>query len=184
MADIRKIIIDINVNNNSDNSEDENNTDESKTSIKKDAKLAINAIFHPLKVLQESTVGKNVLVNQVFESAKNNLKTIILYQLNRQFNLDEDYKAQMTMNNTLNIIGGITGMVGSTATGALLGLKYGPVGAVVGATIGLASNLVTSAIQYYQKKDQENLRLTQIRHDATFNQMRLGLIDGGRGTEN
>ena len=120
----------------------------------------------------------------MFESAKNNLKTIILYQLNRQFNLDEDYKAQMTMNNTLNIIGGITGMVGSTATGALLGLKYGPVGAVVGATIGLASNLVTSAIQYYQKKDQENLRLTQIRHDATFNQMRLGLIDGGRGTEN
>ena len=104
--------------------------------------------------------------------------------MQREFSLSENYIAQQTYANASKAIGAVESFAGSVISGALVGAKFGPYGAIVGSVISGAVNIVSQynvnqnrLSSYYQSLNASN-------YQSDFSQVRAGLIDGSRGTEN
>ena len=98
--------------------------------------------------------------------------------------MKEDYLAQ----NNMNEVKAYTSMAKSYATSAIAGAKmgaaFGPVGAVVGAAVGTIGNGVNRFINYKVTMANYNEQNNAANAQTNFSRVRMGLIDGGRGTEN
>lgn len=137
----------------------------------------LKTIQHPVASFEKAILGKSILLNQIYQGAKDIIKDAAFYQLGYYFNLSENYKAEQTLNNTMNIISRTAGMASAVIGGAIL---VGPAGAVVGGTVAVGKNIL-SAVKVY---NQQNLNITQMNMQSAFQQTRLGLVDDGRGTMN
>lgn len=180
MADTREMIIKLVVSGDGDSLEEKmGKTTDTKSGLK-----ILNNILHPVKsavkAVDSKLPGIAIFANYAFSYTK----SAVLYGLNRNFRLKEDYQSELTVQNTLNVFGKFTSLGAAMGGGAIAGSGGGAVGAVVGAVVagvGWGMNEIVSAVQ---RHDQQNLSLNETNTQSTFKRVRLGLIDGGRGTEN
>lgn len=168
MAEARKIIIEIM---DSDGKTKEGNK-------KNDTDKALEKMLHPIKTLEKSTLGKNVLVNQAYQQIKASTSQTINLTLNRYFNMKEDYLNETTFNNVKNTFSRITNLAASTIAGAMYG------GGIPGAVIGFVGGVISDTVQYQSRLSGYYSQLNATNYQTGFNRIRAGLTDGGRGTEN
>lgn len=105
------------------------------------------------------------------------------YYVGKYYSMTEDYKGQQNSQNTMKAISLVTGTASSAVSlGVLGGTAFGPVGAIVGATLGVAMSAVTN---YMNAKNEYNEAMLAIHENAYSNYFyseRAGYADGGRGT--
>ena len=137
----------------------------------------INMLMHPIKSAESALLGKSVLVNQAYGYAKQAVKSSITYGINKHFALNEDYLGEQSMENALTIIG----KVGSLAASVGAGFVFG---SVPGAVVAAAGFAVNEGVQIFQTFDRVNMQLAETNLQSQFQRTRLGLVDGGKGTQN
>jgi len=177
MADERRIVIELKAQNNQV-------TGGSGKSDDKQESFDLSALAHPIKSLEKKTLGKNIIVYQAYSLAKQQIKTVALYEMNKYFSLTENYTAQQSMNNALTALGKVSGFGTATIGGAVTGSAAGPVGAAVGAVVAAVGYTVSEGIQIYQRFDKQNRDLATMNTQSQFQLTRMGLVDGGRNSQN
>lgn len=123
------------------------------------------------------TLGQSVFLSIAFTQAKQVTTTIASYALNRHFDLTEDYIGETNTKFALQIIKKSVSLGSSIVAGGIAG---GPIGAAA-AAVGFVG---VETIQAFQRLDQINIKMREMAYSTSYNQERLGLIDGGKGTEN
>lgn len=166
MADERKIVIEVQLN---DKSQDavSNVVDNEKDETAK---------------IEKNSLAKNVLVNQAFQIAKQNITKSVDIMINRGLTLREDYIGEQTYQNAKTVINKVTSFGTSIWGGAMLGSSLGPVGTIAGAVIGAVGWGISEMIAQDERKFAYNSSLNASRYNMLFSQERAGLINGGRGT--
>lgn len=177
MADERKIVIELKVAGGAGKNDDQDNEEENLTNV-------LRKIQHPIKSLEKDIFGKNVFAYMMWQSTKTMVKKAVTYEAEKYFNLSEDYKTEMLYRNTMSVIEHVSGIGVSILGGAIAGAKLGPVGAIGGALLGGATAAVTSIIDARKAWDRQNRELTEMNMQSSFQVVRLGLINDGRGTLN
>ena len=182
MAEVRKITIEI-VDGGSGKGAADGTKKEKESTFKDDLK----EILHPVKTFFSNRKnGENefLILNYAYNNAKSVIFSSVSATLQREFSLSENYIAQQTYANASRAIGAVESFAGSVISGALVGAKFGPFGALAGSIISGTVNVVSQynanqnrLSSYYQSLNASN-------YQSDFSQVRAGLIDGSRGTEN
>lgn len=144
-----------------------------------------NSIMHPLKTLENKTIGKTIALNMAWQQAKEIAVQSIDFQINRYATLKEDYLTQNTYNNVKTTIKRTTGLFSTMTGGAITGMQVaGPYGAIAGVLIAGIGYGISDSIAlksrlsgYYQDLNSSNA-------NTAFSRQRAGLSNDGRGTEN
>lgn len=127
---------------------------------------------------------KSVVVNQAFQLAKKTVIQSVDIALTRRFSFTENYKGQQDYQNTKTAISKITGLGTSVVGGAVSGATLGGAGAVAGAVIGAVGWGVGEGFAVYERYSNQAQSLNASRYQTGFMGQRLGLTDGGKGTQN
>lgn len=173
MADTREIVIKLVVNETAKSE----NKGKSNDNVTETGEINLSQLLHPIRTA-ENALKKSFPKSAVaYNYAKNAIKSTVSYALNRNFSLKEDYMSEVGLNNALSVIDRISSFSTALTLGASIG---GPIGAGISA-VGWVSNEVISA---FQKYDRQQISLNEMNYQSTFSRTRMGLIDGGRGTEN
>lgn len=186
MADLRKVVIEIKqVNQDDTPTAPTPNNSGGDTNITNNTNINIQYVLHPLKTIENKTVGKNVLVNQAYQLAKQQVKNAITLSVSRYFSLKEDYIGQNIYNNVATGISKISSLGTAVVGGAIAGSSVmSGAGAIAGAVIGAVGWGVNETISSINTKYNSMLELGTKMYQTNFNVERYGLINGGRGTEN
>lgn len=180
MADIRKVTIEIvsksggGGNNQAKKPVDENGQ------LKKE----LETLLHPIKTAEEKILGKNVLVNQAYQNAKNAIIKSIDLSLRHYYNLKEDYLGENTYNIARTSISKVSGCWTSVIGGAIIGAEFGSTGALIGAGIGAATYGITETINWKSTMSNYNQSINASSYQVSFMRQRAGLTNGSKGTEN
>lgn len=120
---------------------------------------------------------RTLFLNYAAKRAWSVLKQATISTANRYWSLTEDYLAQNTFNNTMNVINETIGFGSTLAAGFAIG---GAVGSGI-AAVGYGAAKAISTVNEYS-----NLRQTinTTNYNMQFQRTRMGLVDNGRGTEN
>lgn len=145
---------------------------------------ALSKMFHPVNTLEEVSVGKNVIIMQAYNQAKQNLLANISFFHDRYFSLKEDYLSETTYQNAQTAIGKIGGFMSAVGSGAMMGASLGPVGAAVGAAIGGIGYGITEFTNRKKTMSQYYQQLNASSFETEFMRERAGLVNDSRGTEN
>ena len=176
MTDERKIVIELKLSGGTGGGSGQKDDDEtSLTDI-------LKSVQHPIKTLEKNMFGKNVLVYEGYMQAKRMIKSVALYHAEKYFNLTENYKAEQDLQNVTSVIAHVGSIGTSILAGAVIGAKVGHpiIGAVVGTGIAAANIFIDREKAFFQ----QNMQLTTMRMQSSFQMTKLGLIDNGRGTLN
>ena len=180
MADERRIVIELklpnaeNANSGTDNQEDENG----------ELKDALQKMLHPIKTMEKTIFGKHILLMSAYNTAKNTIKNQTFYYAQKYFDLTENYIAQQNLSNTMTAISKVAGFGSSVLGGAISGAEGGVPGMVVGAIIGGSTWAINEGLTLFHTYQEQNRMINLDKMQSTFAMTRMGLIDGGRGTEN
>lgn len=123
------------------------------------------------------SVAGSMLTVYAFNQVKNRIIQTASTMWNRYVDMKEDYLAQ----NNMNVIKAHVGAVSSYATSASAGYAMG---GVIGAAIGVVGNAVNRAVSYKTTRANYNEQNNAMNAQTNFSRVRMGLIDGGRGTDN
>lgn len=179
MADERKIVIELKLNN------DGGEGDDSSTSGVQDLTRYLNAVQHPLKTAEDAVLGKNELLYYAYKKGEQLIKSQVKFQIGMYFNLTENYKGEQMLENTMSIISNTSSAMGSIFAGVIAGFKAGgPIGAAIGTFVGGGAAFGTNVINALHAFTQQNMQLTTMNMQSSFQRVKLGLIDDGRGTQN
>lgn len=142
-----------------------------------------NKIAEATKKSGGISAGMSVLVNQVYQHMRTQVETEAKYQVNKYFNMRDDYINQRNMNNALSVIGMAVSFGASVVAGAKLGASFGGVGAVVGAIAGATFSGVSTGLSIYRALDQQNISISQLNAQLSFARERTGfsLVSGSIG---
>lgn len=126
-----------------------------------------------------------ILVNQAFNVVKNSVISIARYEVNKSFRLNDDYVGQQNLSNALSCINKGMTIVTATLAGAKIGSAAGPVGAAIGAVVGLGLSVPSMFISAAQEVDQQSLAIATTGAYQAFNYARKGraLTDGSIGSD-
>lgn len=120
--------------------------------------------------------AKNRLLGLVKQTATQS----VMYTLNNIGNFTGDYMTQQHVNDSLHTLNSLMGI----GTAAIAGAKYGgPWGALIGATLAVVQQGVSSGFQIWSNMVQNrktNYEIAQLRSRAGLD----ASLDGSRGTEN
>lgn len=144
----------------------------------------VTRALHPVRHLLSEVTEKNELVGYFFTQAVNNVSKAAKSEVNRYYTLREDYLSQKTLENVNTAVSKVQGLGMSALTGASAGSFTGPVGTVVGAVVGVASWGVQEFIAMRNTGSNYYQQLNGMNFQTSFGQVRAGLVDNGRGTEN
>lgn len=179
MADQKEIVIDIRSSQPSATGQSVGK-DEEASSFSKD----LSELLHPIRTLETETIGKNIILNQAYQNAKQNVKQMIDFSLNRYFNMKEDYLSQNTFNHVKTAISKVGSFFEATGAGALAGSKFGLPGAVVGAAVGATGNAISQVVSYEQRMSGYYSALNATNFQTSFQASKMNLIDDNRNTLN
>ena len=98
----------------------------------------------------------SVLANQVYERTKQTVINEAMYQINKHFELTDDFEGKRDLNIALSVIGRTKNLATSTLAGAKLGSAGGPIGTVVGAVVGFSLGAIGEAVSIYHKFDEQD----------------------------
>lgn len=181
MADTRNIVIELKAS----GSGSETGNSLSNENTKEENQITnLTQLLHPVKTFEKQIIGKNIIVGQAYQYAKNAIKSSATYEINKYFSLTENYSAQQDMDNALTSIGKVVSFTTTVGSGALTGAAAGPAGAIVGAIVATVGWVGNEAIQTYQRFDQQTRSLAGMNVESSFQLTRMGLVDGGRGSYN
>lgn len=144
----------------------------------------LSNLAHPIKSIEKNTIGKNVIAYQAYSLVKQQIKAVAMYEINKYFSLTENYTTQQSFNNALTAIGKVASFGTTVVSGAMMGSSMGPVGAAVGAAVAAVGWTANESIQIYQRFDQQNRELATMNTQSQFQMTRMGLVDGGRNSQN
>ena len=107
------------------------------------------------------------------------LKNIVVgeakYEINRYFQLNDDYFGQQNMNIALNVMNKVVDVGSSIYTGAQLGYSVGGVaGAVVGAIVGAGVSAVSTLMEVDRNYNRQTITLNKMDAQLQFNRQRAG----------
>lgn len=180
MADERKIVIELK--STTDAVESKKDTG---TNLESDGSYNLStAMNKALSSVNTNTAGWMGIATYAFKSAANAVMQVATYDISKFFNLRDDYIAEMRFNNVKTAVEKVKGLTGAISAGVGIGAAAGPAGMMAGAAIGMASWIVTELISSYQRAETQRIALDTAKYQSAFQLTRLGLIDGGRGTEN
>lgn len=146
----------------------------------------INTTYNVPKITSKNSVSKineikqtskSVLLHKTYDLAKKTIIQTIDANLNQYFNLSEDYLAETTYSNVKKTLSKIGGLGLAISGGFAFG---GPIGAgisLIGYGISESINFQSRLSSFYQDLNATN-------YQSNFNQVRSGLINGSKGTEN
>ena len=92
---------------------------------------------------------------------------IASYEINKYFNLHDDYIGQRNLTIAKNVVSKSLGMATAVASGFMVG---GPAGGAI-ALVGVTASL---GIEIYQNYDQENIKLRQMNAQLSYSRQRAG----------
>ena len=147
-------------------------------------KDSLSKLLHPISTIENSVLGKTVILNQAYQSVKQTTLNALDMSINRYFSLKEDYLAETTYNNVKTSISKVTGLAASAINGAMMGSSLGPAGSIAGAVIGATAFGVNEFLGYQTRYSNYYKNLNEANFQTGFGQMRAGLVNGSRGTEN
>lgn len=98
----------------------------------------------------------SVLVNQVYERTKQIVIDEAMYQINKHFELADDFEGKRDLNIALSVVGKAKNLATSTQAGATLGSAGGPIGTVVGAVVGFSLGVIGEVVSIYHKFDEQD----------------------------
>lgn len=127
-------------------------------------------------------LGKSVFWNQMFEQARNQIVQLGSTAINRYFQMREDYRGEQTFNNAKIAIGKGISAVSTVVSGARIGSKAGPYGAIAGAAIAAIGWIGNEFVQGNNRIANAKIALNTQEYESAFQRSRAGLMDGGRGT--
>lgn len=160
MADNRSIVITLKLDDNDDETV-EKETKLEKTSSENDKSKTAKATFTAL-AFQASELVTSEIVNWAE------------YYWNRELTLEDDYVGQRNKTIALTQINRAVSAVTTIGTFTAMGAKAGPIGAAVGALLGVATvgaGIVRSNIQ---GQDQQNIMLRQMDAQLGYTRSRAG----------
>ena len=120
---------------------------------------------------------KSVLINQAYNQAKSLVSQAVNSSLNRYYNMKEDYMLENNINSIRTAINKTSSFATTIVGGAMVG---GAVGGVIAGVGWLGSE----AISYSNRWKDTYAQINATNYNKTFTKDRLGLTDGGKGTEN
>ena len=106
------------------------------------------------------------------------------FALSRTMSLQENYMGQQFVSNVEKTINIARQGISNIASGAVAGSALGPVGAVAGMAIGTVAFGVETYINYQQRMSGYYQQLNSTNFQTNFDQIKLGLINNSKGTEN
>lgn len=112
------------------------------------------------------------------------VKTAMSASYGRYLDLSEDYKAQVGQENLKAHINEIASIGSSIASGAYLGMKFGPVGAILGAVAGAVVGVTKAVFSRQITMSNQAKAIHEEAYSLYFNTSRAGMINYSRGTEN
>lgn len=124
-------------------------------------------------------IGKNA-----FNEAKEMLISGVENSLQREYTLTENYMAQTTYANAKKSISMVTSLGTTIAGAAKVGSLAGGAGIAVSVGVAVVSWAFNQQIAYQTRMSSYYQSLNASNYQSDFSQIRAGLIDGGRGTEN
>lgn len=180
MADERRIVIELKLNNTTTQKKDKEKS-EGDQIVK-----VLKAIKNPTETVEEAVFGKNDFLFYTFQQAKNLSKSALTYYIQRYFNLTENYQAEQDLSNTISIITNSSDFFSSIISGAIMGAETtgNVAGAIGGAIVGAGASGVNTFINAQKIWDQQKIQLQTMNMQSSFQRVKLGLIDDGRGTQN
>jgi len=182
MADSRNIVIELKAQNGAATDSSRNGATSSDST---NPGQVLSTMLHPVKSLEKATIGQNVLAFQAYQYAKSQIVSVARYELGKYFSLTENYTAQQDMSNIMTAISKAASFGTSVVSGAMTGLQVGGVhGAIIGASIAAVGTGVSEAIGIRNRFIEQNRFLINTNLQSNFQLVRMGLVDGGRGTEN
>lgn len=134
-------------------------------------------ILHPVKGLLKDIASKNKMAASVIGQTISIVSQAVRSETNRYFTLREDYLSQKTLENQKVALGKVGGFLTSVIGGAMVG---GVVGGFAGFGywgVSEVLNIRNTESNYYQQLNTANFQ-------TSFSQVRAGLVNNGRGTEN
>lgn len=126
----------------------------------------------------------SVIGMYAFNNVKNELVSTVTSTLNRQITLNENYLAQNNLNIAKKSVSLVSGLASSVYIGGKVGVIGGPVGMTIGAAVGAATWGMSQYISYQNRMSSYYQQLNSNNFNTEFSQVRAGLINNGRGTEN
>lgn len=181
MADERRIVVELKVSSGSGESSAKKEKDED------DLTSMLKVMQHPIQSLEKATFGKNLLLYRAWQQGKALAKNSILYTAGRYFNLTENYKAEQDLENTFSVLENVTNLGTSIIGGAIAGAKMSggnPYVAVAGAAVGATMWGFNVALNSIKAWESQNIQIATMNIESSFQKVRLGLVDNGRGTQN
>ena len=123
----------------------------------------------PDKGKDNSNLSKiaTALLHEAYNYAKQEVVQIASYEVNKYFNLRDDYVGQRNLTIAKNVISKAVGMGTAIAGGFVLGGAAGGAIALIGTTASLG-------IEIAQNYDQENIKLRQMNAQLEYSRMRAG----------
>lgn len=165
-TDSRNIVIELRVANSSGTPKEEsNNTNEEEQN----------------QVVKAATTG---ILLQAWSYAKQQIASIVTYEISRDLMLTEDYKSQIRINNAKSAIDKTVSLASALAGGAIAGSPGGFVGAAIGAAVATIGWSISETIGVYQKYEQAYTEIAISNYQSAYAMSRMGLINNGRGTQN
>lgn len=174
MADDRRIVIELKI-------PEEQTDGTAATGGVKDQQVdltkSLKSAEKPTNVLDNAMLGKSILIQQVINQARTQIKSYAGYAIGKYYNLTENYKMEQAIENVQSVMS--HAMSGGFAIAGGVAAA-GPIGGLVAGTGWLLGEIL-NAIKAW---DRQHMELTAMNMQSSFQQVRLGLIDNGRGTLN
>ena len=182
-SDTRKIVIEIK---NGTSSNDTSSSQNNGLSTSDDSALkALKVALKPIQTLEKVVVGDSQSSKYIYDLMKGLATESIIFTMNRQYRLTEDYLSQNELNNIQKTLGKAGSMASSVISGAAAGSAIFPgVGTVIGAAVGAAASIATEAISGASTLSNYYSNLNAASYQSGFSARRAGLTNEGRGTEN
>ncbi len=109
----------------------------------------------------------SVLLNQALESAKQDINRIVSYEIQKNFNLTDNYIGERNLNNAKQVVSRASKIGVSIATGFATG-------GIVGAIIVAGLEAISLGIDTYQNQENQNIKLRQNDLQLSFSRQRSG----------
>ena len=153
MAELREVVIRIK----NDEVESESTSPNDKTKKTSDTK--------PLTI---------VLLNQVYESVKNQVVNQVNYEIDKHFQLTDNYIAKRSFNEAMSVINFAVGVGTSAVSGFVLGSSAGIGGGIAGAIVGASVQVMSTITNVVQNYDREQIEMRQLEGQLSFSRERAG----------
>lgn len=109
----------------------------------------------------------SALLHEAYNYAKQDIVQIASYEVNKYFNLHDDYIGQRNLTIAKNVLSKAVGMGTAIAGGFVLG-------GVVGSAVALIGTTASLGIEIAQNYDQENIKIRQMNAQLEYSRLRAG----------